>query len=151
MTMMRMEEACGRLSDEGIRFGDLFRTISHISEKMLASTLDYLEGEGLVTRRAHDSVPPCVEYSLTPLARNFLREISYVIEWEVYRTCSDAMCILPSPEATAMWLRRAVAILDRRNAKWVLSCVLLMIVGCKITHLPPCRTIERANKTLTQK
>ena len=40
-----------------------------------------IEGEGLVVRTSHDSVPPCVEYSLTPLARNFLREISYVVEW----------------------------------------------------------------------
>lgn len=81
VAMMRIEEACGDETDKGIRFGDLFRTIPHISEKVLASTLDYLEGEGLVVRKAHDSVPPCVEYSLTPLARNFLREISYVVEW----------------------------------------------------------------------
>jgi DNA-binding HxlR family transcriptional regulator len=26
-------------------------------------------------------VPPRVEYSLTPIAKDFLREISYVIEW----------------------------------------------------------------------
>ena len=76
VAMMRIEEAGGDETDKGIRFGDLFRTIPHISEKVLASTLDYLEGEGLVVRTSHDSVPPCVEYSLTPLARNFLREIS---------------------------------------------------------------------------
>ena len=81
VAMMRIEEACGDKTDKGIRFGYLFRTIPHISEKVLASTLDYLEGEGLVVRTSHDSVPPCVEYSLTPLARNFLREISYVVEW----------------------------------------------------------------------
>ena len=37
------------------------RNIPHISEKVLASTLDYLEGEGLVVRTSHDSMPPCVE------------------------------------------------------------------------------------------
>lgn len=81
VAMMRIAEACGDKTDKGLRFGDLFRTIPHISEKMLASTLDYLEGEGLVNRMSHDSVPPCVEYTLTPLARDFLREISYVVEW----------------------------------------------------------------------
>ena len=44
---------------------DLFRIISHVSEKVLASTLNYLEGEGLVERTSYESMPPCVEYSLT--------------------------------------------------------------------------------------
>ena len=61
--------------------GSDFRSIPRISEKMLASTLDYLEREGLIVRHAWHSSPPCVAYSLTPLARSFLREISYVIEW----------------------------------------------------------------------
>ena len=56
---------------------DLFRIISHVSEKVLASTLNYLEGEGLAKRASYDLVPPCVEYSLTPLARNFIRENFY--------------------------------------------------------------------------
>ena len=40
-----------------------------------------IEGEGLVERTSYESIPPCVEYSLTPLAQNFLREISYIVEW----------------------------------------------------------------------
>ncbi|MCM1079258.1 MAG: helix-turn-helix transcriptional regulator [Bacteroidales bacterium] len=68
-------------SISGIRFGDLFREIPHISEKMLATTLDYLEAEGLITRNVKDIFPPHTEYSLTPLAASFLKEISYVIEW----------------------------------------------------------------------
>ena len=49
--------------------------------KVLASTLDYLQQEGLVTRERFEEVPPRVEYSLTPIAKDFLREIGYVIEW----------------------------------------------------------------------
>lgn len=80
--LMRIEET-GRLhgNEYGIRFGDLFRTIPHISEKVLASTLDYLESEGLTVRTFHERVPQHVEYSLTPIAKSFLREISYVVEW----------------------------------------------------------------------
>ena len=78
---MRIEEACRDKTDRGIRFSDLFRTIPHISEKVLASTLNYLKGEGLVERTSYESMPACVEYSLTPLAQNFLREISYIVEW----------------------------------------------------------------------
>lgn len=76
VVLLRIEEGGGEL-----RFGDLFRTIPQISEKVLADTLDYLEGEGLATREAIRHVPPHVSYRLTPLAESFLREISYVIEW----------------------------------------------------------------------
>ena len=40
-----------------------------------------IEGEGLVERTSYESTPPCVEYSLTPLVQDFLREISYIVEW----------------------------------------------------------------------
>lgn len=81
VVLLRMEEACNAGKDTGIRFGELFRTIPALSEKMLASTLDYLSGEGLVHREVFAELPPRVEYKLTPLAHSFLREISYVIEW----------------------------------------------------------------------
>lgn len=80
VTLLRIEEMSSN-ENESVRFGDLFRSIQHISEKMLASTLDYLVQEGLLVRRSFDSVPPRVEYSLTAIAISFLREISYVIEW----------------------------------------------------------------------
>nr|WP_302694075.1 helix-turn-helix domain-containing protein [uncultured Prevotella sp.] len=80
VTLLRIEEMSSN-ENESVRFGDLFRSIPHISEKMLASTLDYLVQEGLLVRRSFDSVPPRVEYSLTAIAISFLREISYVIEW----------------------------------------------------------------------
>lgn len=80
VTLLRIEEMSLN-ENESVRFGDLFRSIPHISEKMFASTLDYLVQEGLLVRRSFDSVPPRVEYSLTAIAISFLREISYVIEW----------------------------------------------------------------------
>ena len=80
VTLLRIEEMSSN-ENESVRFGDLFRSIPHISEKMLASTLDYLVQEGLLVRRSFDSVPPRVEYSFTAIAISFLREISYVIEW----------------------------------------------------------------------
>lgn len=80
VTLLRIEEeSAGHKAP--VRFGDLFRTIPQISEKMLASTLDYLVMEGLFERHAFGSVPPRVKYTLTPIALSFLREISYVVEW----------------------------------------------------------------------
>ena len=67
--------------DGPLRFNALRKLIPDISQKMLTSTLKSLEADGYVTRKAYAEVPPRVEYTLTPIARSFLREISYVIEW----------------------------------------------------------------------
>lgn len=80
VTFLKIDEL-GRKENGPIRIGDLFRSIPQISEKMLASTLDYLVHEGLLVRHSFDMVPPRVEYALTAIAMSFLREISYVIEW----------------------------------------------------------------------
>ena len=47
VVMLRIEE----YEKESIRFRELFRTIPQVSEKVLASTLDYLLQEGLVQER----------------------------------------------------------------------------------------------------
>lgn len=76
-TLLQISE----MSGEQCRFGDLFRSIPQVSEKMLVSTLKQLEHDGLVSRTVYKEQPPHVEYSLTPLGESFLREISYVMEW----------------------------------------------------------------------
>ena len=57
------------------RFAELRRAIGGVSERMLAQTLRWLEGDGLVQRIAHDVVPPHVEYRLTPLGRDAARRV----------------------------------------------------------------------------
>lgn len=53
--------------EEGIiRYSDIRRRIEGISKKMLTQTLRQLERDGLVKREITPSVPPIVEYSLTP-------------------------------------------------------------------------------------
>lgn len=81
VTLLRIDAFCTSNQTPSIRFGDLFRSIPQISEKMLASTLDYLMHEGLVVRHDYHTIPPRVENALTPIANSFLREIGYVIEW----------------------------------------------------------------------
>jgi DNA-binding HxlR family transcriptional regulator len=63
------------------RFSDLRRKISGISEKMLAQTLQGLEGDGLVLRRAHDVVPPHVDYTLTPLGLEAAQRVEALTDW----------------------------------------------------------------------
>jgi len=54
------------LLDGTMRFNALRRRVSGVSEKMLAQTLQALERDGFVVREAQPTIPPKVEYSLTP-------------------------------------------------------------------------------------
>lgn len=54
------------LTVEPARFGELRRHVDGISEKMLSQTLKSLEGDGLVARRVQSTLPPHVDYALTP-------------------------------------------------------------------------------------
>jgi len=58
------------LAQESLRWGELRRTVEGISEKMLASTLRTLEADGFVHREAQATIPPRVDYSLTPLGHD---------------------------------------------------------------------------------
>lgn len=69
------------LQSETLRFGDLRRRIGGVSERMLAQTLQWLERDGMVDRRAYRVVPPHVEYSLTPLGCEAAEKVSALADW----------------------------------------------------------------------
>ena len=52
-----------------------------VSKKVLSETLKSLERDGLVNRRVFASVPPHVEYSLTPLGRSLTTPLFALCEW----------------------------------------------------------------------
>ncbi|WP_026403565.1 winged helix-turn-helix transcriptional regulator [Actinomadura rifamycini] len=65
------------------RFNELHRAVEGISQRMLTRTLRGLEADGLVRRDVHPTVPPSVEYSLTPLGRTLLEPLSSLADWAV--------------------------------------------------------------------
>jgi DNA-binding HxlR family transcriptional regulator len=67
------------LQDGTKRFSHLQREIDGISQKMLTQTLRNLERDGLVSRTVHATVPPKVEYTLTPLGHT-LKDMLYAIK-----------------------------------------------------------------------
>ena len=70
-----------RLGDGPLRFNELRRAIGGISQRMLTLTLRGLERDGLVTRTVFPTIPPRVDYALTPLGRDLLQPVSALGEW----------------------------------------------------------------------
>ncbi|WP_203909384.1 winged helix-turn-helix transcriptional regulator [Rhizocola hellebori] len=60
------------LGEGPLRHSELRRTVAGASQKMLTQTLRKLERDGLVSRAVTGSVPPRVDYELTPLGHSLL-------------------------------------------------------------------------------
>ncbi|WP_048648367.1 winged helix-turn-helix transcriptional regulator [Nitratireductor soli] len=58
-----------RLIEGPMRFNELKRQVHGISQKVLTASLRALERDGFVERTEHPTVPPSVEYRLTPFGR----------------------------------------------------------------------------------
>ncbi len=70
-----------QLGDGALRFSEIKRRLGSISQKMLTATLRGLERDGFVNRTVYPTVPPRVEYELTPLGRDLLVPVSSMSEW----------------------------------------------------------------------
>jgi DNA-binding HxlR family transcriptional regulator len=69
------------LADGPSRFNQLQRTIGGITQKMLTQSLRRLEYDGLITRKVHPTVPPQVEYELTPLGGTLVQPLNALCQW----------------------------------------------------------------------
>jgi DNA-binding HxlR family transcriptional regulator len=69
------------LGDGPRRFNELKRRIDGVSQRMLTLTLKNLERDGLVRRTATPTVPPRVDYELTPLGRSMLEPVRALGQW----------------------------------------------------------------------
>lgn len=69
------------LIDGTKRFGELKRSVSGISQKVLTSNLRQMETTGLVSRRVYAEVPPKVEYRLTPLGESLEPVLTALALW----------------------------------------------------------------------
>ena len=71
----------GALANETKRFSQLQRELDGISQKMLTQTLRGLERDGVIQRQVYPTVPPKVEYSLTPLGRTLITLLENITHW----------------------------------------------------------------------
>ena len=63
------------------RFGELKKSIGHVSQKVLTAQLRDMEASGLVHRQVYAEVPPRVEYSLTDLGKSLKPILDTMWNW----------------------------------------------------------------------
>ncbi|MFD1696832.1 winged helix-turn-helix transcriptional regulator [Roseibium aestuarii] len=63
-----------------LRFNELKRILG-ISQRMLSLTLRELERDGMVNRTYHPTIPPKVEYALTPLGESIRAPLRQIGDW----------------------------------------------------------------------
>lgn len=70
-----------RRYERPMRFSALRRLLDGITQKMLTQTLRALERDGLVSRTVYPTVPPRVEYGLTPLGVEVGQLTNLIADW----------------------------------------------------------------------
>ncbi|MBZ4023393.1 transcriptional regulator [Rhodobacter sp. TJ_12] len=86
------------LREETLRFAQLRRRIDGISERMLAQTLQVLEGDGLILRTDHGEVPPRVDYTLTPAGREISARVFALSDW-IEENLPELLALTPNAAA----------------------------------------------------
>jgi DNA-binding HxlR family transcriptional regulator len=69
------------LGDGRKRFNEIKRSVNGISQRMLTRTLKGLERDGLVKRTQFSTIPPRVDYELTPLGRSLRKAVEPIARW----------------------------------------------------------------------
>lgn len=63
------------------RFGELKKSVTGITQKVLTSNLRQMEASGLVRRKVYAEVPPRVEYSLTDTGFSLKPILDSMVQW----------------------------------------------------------------------
>ena len=63
------------------RFGELKKSLTGISQKVLTANLRDMEANGLLTRRTYPEVPPRVEYTLTEIGESLRPVLGAMFDW----------------------------------------------------------------------
>ena len=63
------------------RFGELKKSIGHVTQKVLTAQLRDMEEKGLLTRKVYAEVPPRVEYTLTDTGYSLKPILDSMVVW----------------------------------------------------------------------
>ncbi|WP_085590643.1 MULTISPECIES: helix-turn-helix domain-containing protein [unclassified Pseudomonas] len=79
-----------------LRFSELEKLISDVTQKMLIQQLRALQQDGIVHRTVYPEVPPRVEYSLTELGHALGPAMTALIDWAELRNLYQSKLADPS-------------------------------------------------------
>ena len=71
------------LAQDTFRFNQLQRNLGGITHRTLTRQLNELQEDGFVSRKDFRSIPPHVEYSLTPLGQSLIPLLRVMHDWAV--------------------------------------------------------------------
>lgn len=74
-----------------VRFNELSRHIEDVSNKTLTAQLRELEESELIRREVFPTVPPKVEYTLTPKGESLIPILDAICEWGLEHTHKDKL------------------------------------------------------------
>ena len=69
------------LMDGTKRFGELKKSIGHVTQKVLTAQLRDMEAKSLLTRKVYAEVPPHVEYTLTETGYSLKPILDSMVVW----------------------------------------------------------------------
>ncbi len=77
------------------RYGELRKTVTGVTPKMLTQALRELEDDGLISRKVYIEVPPRVEYELTETGKELLPFLSLLRDWAKQQMVANNVDALP--------------------------------------------------------
>ena len=78
-----------------LRYGELRRTVTGVTAKMLTQALRELEADELIQRNVYVEVPPRVEYSLTDSGKQLLPFLSQLRDWAKDQMLANQVDAMP--------------------------------------------------------
>lgn len=89
---------CVLASKEVLRYGEIRKEMTNITDAVLASTLKALMKDGLVERRQYNEIPPRVEYRLTEKGESVIPILQSICRWSGLYYREDPEMVLSTCE-----------------------------------------------------
>ncbi|WPU97322.1 helix-turn-helix domain-containing protein [Mucilaginibacter sp. cycad4] len=84
-----------RLRNGTMRYGELRRTVTGVTSKMLTQALRELEDDCLIIRQVYVEVPPRVEYTLTDTGKELLPFLQLLRDWAKHQMQVNDIIAMP--------------------------------------------------------
>lgn len=98
---------CVLAEKETLRYGELRKEMSNITDAVLAATLKELLRDRVIARRQYDEIPPRVEYTLTEKGKTVVPILQSICQWAgIYHNKSTGTA-LPQCQRCDYYARQA--------------------------------------------